>query len=253
MDAGRNGGKLPRPHASVEASANIDEAIDGYLDFIDELIDEGEWPPRDLLTFIPGLSLFVQHWDRDFFLPYFLVDHFFQLETICSEFSIPLPPPPGKRQYRERLYYYAEICRSLHEFRISHGLSPEEMAAFLYDFAPRVAPGFFAEGELPAPINVQLVITFKEQAEKIQEKQAPILIQGNERTQPGDIILTYSISPKKSIISIARAVSKGFFDPFSYYPQQIWIGSPRPIPPLHLKQMRENEILGGKSIIKKNM
>ncbi|PJJ96052.1 hypothetical protein CO611_08985 [Lysobacteraceae bacterium NML03-0222] len=57
----------PARDASVEASANIDEAIDGYLDFIDDLIDEGEWPPRDLLTFIPGLSLFVQHLDRDFF------------------------------------------------------------------------------------------------------------------------------------------------------------------------------------------
>ena len=89
----------------------------------------------------------------DVFIPYYFKYNFNIFEKIAHEFGIRISPIPYKKEYRKRFFYYADICRSLHGFREMYGLSPYELCAFLYDFAPNYLGGSksFIIENLPEP------------------------------------------------------------------------------------------------------
>jgi hypothetical protein len=93
---------------------------------------------RELCTCIEGISLVLHFIKPDFYFPYFFVDYFFKVELIFTEFGIPLPPIPSKMKYKERLYYYFELCRALYEFRTNNDLSYIELNILLYFFAKNI-------------------------------------------------------------------------------------------------------------------
>ena len=89
----------------------------------------------------------------DVFAPYYFVKTYNVLETISSEFEITLPSMPAKKDYKGRFYLYREICKVLYRFRHDNGLSPYELYAFLYDFAPKYIGGSssYIINDLPEP------------------------------------------------------------------------------------------------------
>ena len=77
----------------------------------------------------------------ELFVPYYFQWNFNIFEMIAQEFEIDLPEMPIKKDYKGRFMYYGEICEALYEFRIKHNMSPYELYAFLYDFAPKYVGG----------------------------------------------------------------------------------------------------------------
>jgi hypothetical protein len=193
----------------------------------------------------------------EYFFPYFFVDHFFKLDSIFNEFSIPLPNIPSKVKHEERLYYYFELCKSLFEFRNNHNLSPIELNIFLYYFSKNIIENIdIRENNFPEPSKVYISGATKIDCTETIEKsndQTKTLWAGNVNTLPGDIILIYGVAPFSQINSIWRAVSKGFLDPFSYWYNLIWVGNPVKIPSISYQELVDNEIWGKKSIVKSHM
>jgi hypothetical protein len=100
-----------------------------------------------------SFGLYFAH--PEYFLPYLYQRKFHELQAICEVFGIPLPPVPGKLDWRGRIHFYFGINQTLQEFRSMYGLCPAEMCAFLYDFAPEYLQQ--ADTELPAPSKVWLI------------------------------------------------------------------------------------------------
>ena len=74
-------------------------------------------------------------------------------------FEIKLPAIPVKKDYKNRIYYYGEISKSLIQFAKDNSLSRYELYAFLYDFAPKYIGGTdsYIVKELPAPRSAYFI------------------------------------------------------------------------------------------------
>lgn len=208
---------------------------------------------EDWYDYITGITLGLYRAHPDFFLPYNFQNKFNQLEEIHQTFNIPLPPIPGKNKMEERRAYYLAINHAWHEFRSLHNLSPLEMCAFLYDFAPQFVTPLDAS-DLPDPSKVWLVTGAAEDFD-IVENATPDTVTfwgGNSAIRRGDIIMMYIVNPYKYIHSIWRACSDGFVDPFFHYHNAIWICGRVKISPIHFKELKQHPLLGQKPAIKGN-
>ena len=96
----------------------------------------------------------------DLFVPYYFQYNFNVLEIIAEQFDIDLPRIPLKKDYEERYYYYGEVCKALNIFRVDNALSPYELWAFLYDFAPNYIGGLdsYLIKELPEPRGKTILV-----------------------------------------------------------------------------------------------
>lgn len=173
----------------------------------------------DIYSSIDGLSAGLHDAHPEFFVPYFFARRFDEFEYICRSFDISLPELPGKLQKRERALYYLRINRALYEFRKQHGLSPQELNAFLYDFAPKNLGSKLENVALPQPSRVWFVIGGVggngdfEYLDSADEKSVSCW-QGSLETRKGDIILMWCASPRSYLHSVWRALDDGFNDPF---------------------------------------
>jgi hypothetical protein len=172
---------------------------------------------------------------------------FDEFAAICHSFGIPIPPPPGKTQKRERAIYYLAINEALQEFRRLHQLSPQEMVAFLCDFAPRVLAAE-RDSELPPPSRVWFTMgginnngdfEFLDQT----DENSTARWQGNVDTRRGDVILMWCVAPRSYLHSIWRAIDDGFADPFFYFYNSMRIGRPIKVPPVLFKDFLEDPVL----------
>jgi len=235
------------------------EAAEKYFDFFMKLTMENykDTTKRQLLDYITDISLILYILHPEYYFPYFFVSHFFKLEAIFNELNIPLPPIPSKMKHEERLYYYFELCRVLHEFRNNHGLSPIELNVLLYGFSKNIIDSVdIRANELPEPTKVYISGATKNDCTEYIEKadkNTRHLWAGNVNTLPGDIILIYGVAPFSQINSIWRAISKGFIDPFSYWYNLIWVGYVEKIPSISYQELAENEVWSKKSIVKSHM
>ena len=236
---------------------SIEKAEKCFDSYIKESMELDSITYREFCTRIEYISLVLHYLNPDYFFPYFFLDHFFKLEAIFHEFNIPLPNIPSKVKHKERLYYYFDLCRALYEFRISNKLSPNELNVFLYYFAKNLIDNIdIREEELPEPTKVYISgATKMDCIETIAnaDKNTRTLWAGNVNTLPGDIIIIYGVAPFSQINSIWRAISKGFFDPFSYWFNLIWVGNPIKINPISYQELVDNKIWGKKGIVKSHM
>lgn len=198
-----------------------------------------------------SFGLYLAH--SVFFLPYLYQRRFHELQATCDAFNIPLPPLPGKRDWTGRIRYYTEINQVLQEFRLIHELSPPEMCAFLYDFAPEYLRQ--TDTELPSPSKVWLITGGSGNNGDFEwlDQANPTSVsnwQGNIDTRRGDILLMYCVSPRSYIHSIWRATCDGFTDPFFFYHNTIWVGSPTKTTPVTFKEMKAHPLLSQKGAIK---
>lgn len=242
-----------------ERAKNIEQAIEKFERFVDSFLagsDKKEC--RDKLAKLDVISLFLYLKDPEHYIPYFFTNRFFLLERVFQLFDIPLPIPPSKQKYRDRFLYYGNLCREIYEFRKKYSLDYIELNCFLYDFSLKTLPDFINTDELPDAINIYISGGTKEDTDLLRSngEKYQTFWQGNPQTKIGDIILLYSLSPYSGLTAIFRAVSPTYYDPFSYYPERVWVGFPIVIPTIHsihLSELKSNPVWKEKGLVKANM
>ena len=210
---------------------------------------------RELVQDITSISLAFYAESQQFAFPYLYPVHFFRVEEICETFGILLPPLPPKTNYEEKCLYYLKLCKVFHEFRLQHGLSPQEFCVFFYSFAQHFISKPLSE-EVPRPLKSYLVgANANEDHQYLQNVSSSSIHywQGNTDTRPGDIVLMYELAPYSHISSILRAVSPGYDDPFRFWPGVVWLGRPVPIPPVSLEELKADPVWSYKGLVKANM
>lgn len=239
-----------------ERAKNIEQAIEKFERFVDSFLagsDKKEC--RDKLAKLDVISLFLDLKDPEYYILYFFTNRFFLLERVFQSFDIPLPIPPSKQKYRDRFLYYGNLCREIYEFRKKYSLDYIELNCFLYDFSLKTLPDFINTDELPDAMNIYISGGTKEDTDLLGKNGETYRTfwQGNPQTKIGDIILLYSLSPYSGLTAIFRAVSPTYYDPFSYYPERVWVGFPIVIQTIHLSELKSNPVWKEKSLVKANM
>ena len=137
---------------------------------------------------------------------------------IAETFDIDLPELPRKSDYKGRVWHYLSLCISLNHFEKDNNLSPYELYAFLYDFAPRYIGGkdSYILKELPSPKSAFFIGGGGDNDDATAEDHPDNITrwQCNPDTRAGDMIVMYLRTPVSAITSIWRSYSVGFFDPF---------------------------------------
>ncbi|MDP1634905.1 MAG: hypothetical protein Q8L69_09510 [Gallionellaceae bacterium] len=254
-----------REYSAEQAITSLDEAEKLFADIADEGVvlsddDEGKsfgsifgggaFNPdlyRDVLSNIDGVSAGLHDAHPEFFIPYFFPRRFDKFQKICHFFGITLPEIPGKLQKRERALYYLDVNRALYDFRKNHELSPQELNAFLYDFAQKNIT-VKESSELPRPSRIWFVIGGVGNADfdylDAIDKNSSNYWQGNLETRRGDIILMWCASPRSYLHSIWRALDEGFNDPYFYFYSMIRVGDPIKIAPIPFSKFSKHPLLG---------
>lgn len=191
----------------------------------------------------------------ELFVPYYFECNFNVLEKIAQEFGIEFLPIPAKRNYEDRFYYYGAICIALQEFREKHGLSPYELCAFLYDFAPKYIGGIdsYIIRDLPEPKSAFFIGGSSDDAFRNTDENVITPWQCSPDTDPGDMIVMYLKTPVSAVDSVWRSVSIGFNDPFFYYYRCTYIARPTGIKRITLEQLTKDPVMKELSIVRKNM
>jgi hypothetical protein len=257
---------LVQSHA---ASAKIASADDAAAFFDDSLVknaipielpDHPEFPQIILdfrpessgwYDFVGAISLGLHRAHPDYYVPYLFRRRFDKFARICEEFGIPLAQVPGKGSKGARARYYSQINHALFEFRKSHGLTPAELCAFLYDFAENHC-GADDATKLPEPSKVWLLVGGDWDFEDLDRSTNTTVLRwsGNPGTRKGDIILMYCVAPRSHIHSIWRARSDGYVDPFSHYHGNVAIGDPMQTVPVTYGEMSRHKLLSKKPEVK---
>ncbi|MBQ2661264.1 MAG: hypothetical protein IJF80_01270 [Clostridia bacterium] len=215
--------------------------------------------PQDVFSqfsgFIEYYTTFLAIELPELFFPYYFQFNFNVLEKIAQEFDITLPPLPVKKDYIGRFSYYGLLCDSFFNFRNQHNLSPYELCAFLYDFAPKYIGGIdsYIIKDLPEPKSAFFIGGSKDDVFLKDNADTISCWQCNPDTRAGDMIVMYLRTPISAVDSVWRSVSIGFNDPFFYYYRCTYIANPVKIKQISQKQLQKDEIFKNIPIVRKNM
>lgn len=150
-----------------------------------------------------------------------------------------------------RALYYLAIDEAWLEFRQRHGLSPTDMCAFLYDFAPEFTTPLDAN-DLPSPSKAWLItggewdIEFADNATRATVSRWG----GNSAVRRGDILVLYLVSPRSCLHSVWRACCDGFVDPFFHYHSAVWISGQIKTQPVTLAELKQHPLLSEKPAVR---
>ena len=204
---------------------------------------------------IAYFSTLFSYFCPDIYVPYYFKFNYNVLEMIAEAFGIELPKIPKKVDYKGRFFFYEDICHALHDFRRKNELTPYELYAFLYDFAPKYIGGVdsYIITDLPEPKAAYFIGGSKDDSflENNEEHITPW--QCNPETKAGDMIVMYIRTPISAIDSVWRSCSVGFNDPFFYYYRCTYISNPKSINRIGLNDMKKDDVLGKLPIVRKNM
>lgn len=205
----------------------------------------------NLASFSTELTIYAP----DYYVPYYYSFNFNVLKIIADTFYITLPELPLKADYEGRLFYYVDLCSTLHKFRKENGWTPYELFAFLYDFAPQYIGGTssYIITDLPEPKGAYFIGGAKDDIFLSDCDETVTIWQCSPETKAGDMIVMYLRSPVSAVDSVWRSCSLGFVDPFFYYYRCTYICYPRKLERVGIEQMRSDEIIGSMPIVKKNM
>ena len=207
---------------------------------------------------IPYLSEELYYLYPDYCFPYYFVGLYHRIEAIFAEFGIFAPAVPKKNDREGRMLHYVELCKSLYDFRLQHGMDKHELPAFLYGFAVDNVKKYEITDILPEPKKAYFIgggkdyngdFDYLDNADDADIKRW----NGNPETQPGDIIVMYCLSPRSCIHSIWRAATPGFFDPFFHYYKSVYITKPVIVPAITIHEMQKDEKLSQLPLVKANM
>lgn len=239
-----------------EKEYGFDEA---FAIFYEGLRESGKQSEKEVMSeFIFGMAYYTTFLSMafpEYFVPYYFQYNFNVLERIMNEFNISVPKIPLKRDYKKRVYFYGDLCKSFMDFRKEHSMSPYEFYAFLYDFAPKYIGGTesYIISELPDPKGVYFIGGDKDDAFLTENKETITPWQCNPDVKAGDLIVMYLRTPVSAIDSIWRSVSIGFNDPFFYYYRCTYIAKPEKMKRITIKDMQKDEMFKDLPIVRKNM
>ncbi|MEG1716993.1 MAG: hypothetical protein RR275_09310 [Lachnospiraceae bacterium] len=208
------------------------------------IINEGEYDL--MLSANDMLSFLLYYFSSEYFIPNLFRCRFFDLNKITDAFEIDLPPIPKKSDYKARCMYYWSLCEIFYNFRIENELSPTELCAFLYDFAPNYISK--AKTEIPQPAQAWFI------GGKTDPKEAVLdftFWQANPETKKGDILIHYETSPISAITCIWIAQTDGVVDPFFHYYSNAYISNKIDIPHITLKELQADEYFSKHPLIRK--
>lgn len=205
-----------------------------------------EWLHR-----IPGLSWAFHCFAPELFAPYLFFRRFHQLEAICAELDIPLPRLPGRAGVRDRATYCFEVNSALQDFRAEHGMTPDQLSAFLYGFATALVP-IEEVDPLPEPTRAWLLLGAPADAEALDTATSETTRhwQGGYDIRPGDLCVMWCRSPRSYVHSIWRATSSGFADPFFYYYRTVWIAKPVKVPNIKFAEIQADPVWSQKPAVR---
>lgn len=214
----------------------------------------GEEYALDVAANIGPISTVMHRLQPDAFVPYYFQGRFKQLADICMRFQISLPAMPGKLQKQERALFYLDINRNLQEFRRRHALSPTELNAFLYDFAPSCLAED-ADDELPAPQRAWFLMAGVGTDADFElldsaTPQTESLWRGHRDARRGDVAILWCASPRAHLHSIWRIIEDGQDDPFAHWYSLVRIGQPQRVPHLKIKDLKANPVLAGSPMVR---
>ena len=237
-----------------------DYSIENIMDiFYQGLNDNGSMTDSQIFAEFSGgmpyYTTFLAMELPELFIPYYFQHNYNVLEKIAQEFEVELPPVPAKKDYKARLYHYAELCASLYDFRNKHGMSPYELYAFLYDFAPKYIGGTesYIIKNLPDPKSVYFIGGSKDDAFLEDSPDVISCWQCNPDTKAGDLIVMYLRTPISAVDAVWRSVSVGFNDPFFYYYRCTYIARPQKLKRITQKQLQQDDVFKELPIVRKNM
>ncbi|MGN0617540.1 MAG: hypothetical protein ACI4J7_00800 [Ruminiclostridium sp.] len=234
-------------------------SIDAIMQIFHEGIKDGALNEQEIFNeFSSGMeyySLFLHIMFPDMFVPYYFRWNFNIFEKIAQEFEIELPPIPIKKDYEGRFFYYGEICGALLDFREKHNMSPYELCAFLYDFAPKYVGGIdsYIIKDLPEPKSAFFIGGSKDDEFLAFEADTITPWQCNPNAVAGDIAVMYIRTPICSVNSVWHCASNGFIDPFFYYYRCVYIAYPEKITRVPQKALESDSVFKDVPIVRKNM
>lgn len=226
---------------------------------------------RENLPIIATYSVLCHLLSPEHFFPYFFNTRFNHLEDIFSLFSIPMPPLPGETNYEKRFDYYFELCKVLYEFRLRYSLTYQELNVLLYCFAPHCTETVSLSATsttkihteqpeksfagLPSPSKVYLCGADNNDTQTLEDSTSKDILcwAGNTFMKTGDLVFIYETSPVSAIRSVWQCVTDGFYDPFEYFCNRVFIGNKTELPPITLKDLKDNPLWAQKGVVKAHM
>lgn len=234
-----------RPKTLEEAKRYYEDVISrGYLEDRETVILRDDF--NTMLNNMVWISFLMYYFSPEFYFPNIFVFRFFDLKKIADAFDIELSPTPKKPDYKARCMYYWKLCEVFYQFRTDNNLSPAELCAFLYDFAPNFTPK--EKTEIPNPAQVWCIGGMISSEEK---KIDTPFWQANPETKKGDILIHYETSPISAITCIWIAQADGVIDPFFHYYSNTYIGNKIDIPHISLKELQSDEYFSKHPLIRK--
>lgn len=234
-----------------ERPKTLEEAKEKYEDVIFRgLVVEGEVliPFKDypmMLNSITWISFLLYYFAPEFFFPNIFVYRFFDLHKIADMFEIDLPPIPQKSDYKARCMYYWSLCEVFYQFRIENKLSPAELCAFLYDFAPNFISK--DKAEIPQPTQAWCIGGLIDKNELFRTT----FWQANPETKKGDILIHYETSPVSAITCLWIAQTDGVIDPFFHYYGNVYMANQIEIPHITFQELQSDEYFSQHPLIRK--
>ncbi|WP_294590722.1 type I restriction endonuclease subunit R [uncultured Bacteroides sp.] len=234
-----------RPKNLDEAKEYFEEVISrGYQEDGEIVIPRNDY--NTMLNNIVWISFLMYYFSPNFYFPNIFVFRFFNLQKIADAFDIELSPVPKKPDYKARCMYYWRLCEIFYQFRIDNSLSPAELCAFLYDFAPNFTPK--EKAEIPKPAQAWCIGGMISSEEK---KIDTTFWQANPETKKGDILIHYETSPVSAITCFWIAQTDGVIDPFFHYYGNTYIGNKIDIPHITLKELQADDYFSKHPLIRK--
>ena len=239
--------------SEYDRPTSLNEAKEIYTSLISLgiRIEGRQWLPandfKNMLGIIQPMSYVLSQFAPEYFFPYLFLCRIFELNKIADFFNIDLPNIPKRADYKGRCMYYWNLCEVFYQFRKENGLSPEELCAFLYDFAPNNSTN--EKIDIPKPsqawfIGGRLYAEDKSLASKFW--------QSSPDTKKGDILVHYETSPVSSITCIEISLTDGVIDPLFRYYGCIYIGNRLNIPHITLKELQTDEYFSKHPLVRKN-
>ena len=133
-------------------------------------------------------------------------------------------------------------------FRIGNNLTPNELSAFMYDYAPNLLHTE-EKSEIPQPSQAWFIGGL---IKGYGEQWTTGFWQSNQETKKGDILIHYETAPISAITCLWIAQTDGIIDPFFHYYSNTYISNRIDIPHITLKELQEDEYFSNHPLIRKN-
>ena len=217
------------------------------------------WKKEDYRLKAEGMhvisTMLFTHYDSIYF-PMLYPRRFDVFTRNCEVLGIDLPDIPKTKDYSQYLIYYLSICKAIEAFRSENNLTPEEVCACVYFYAPmEYDKGYEEEMMLPRPTNIWLTGASKQDIRMLEERNMEYTGTWacNEKTRPGDIVVLYATAPYSCIHSIWRAKTGGRFCPFDHFHCRTTVTDGVKVPAISLKELKEDPVFGTQKMMNNNL